>query len=169
MDVSFLISNANDYAFGGWKMEGGNTFQINTWSTEGNTDGSNMTTPFIQDHVGKENKAANAIISHTSNYLIPGIYEVSGLIRVLNEAGGAAPSGATLYANEGSTDACAGTSCTNGVYGTYTVKGTVGTDGVLTFGIKVANANFNWVSSRTSITVLRRCHNWTVESHTKEK
>lgn len=146
LDVSFLISNANDYAFGGWKMEGGNTFQINTWSTEGNTDGSNMTTPFIQDHVGKENKAANAIISHTSNYLIPGIYEVSGLIRVLNEAGGAAPSGATLYANEGSTDACAGTSCTNGVYGTYTVKGTVGTDGVLTFGIKVANANFNWVS-----------------------
>ena len=26
------------------------------------------------------------------------------------------------------------------------MKGTVGTDGVLTFGIKVANANFNWVS-----------------------
>ncbi len=51
-----------------------------------------MTTPFIQDHVGKENKAANATISHTVNHLIPGIYEVSGLIRVLNEAGGDTPS-----------------------------------------------------------------------------
>ena len=146
MDVSGLITTSNYYALGGWKIEGGNTFQINTWSTEGDTDGSGMTKPFIQDWVGKGTNAANATISHTANHLVPGIYEVSGLIRVLNEAGGATPSGATLYANEGSTDACAGTPCTNGVYGTYTVKGTVGTDGVLTFGIKVANANFNWVS-----------------------
>lgn len=146
MDVSGLITTSNYYALGGWNIEGGNTFQVNTWSTEGEKDGSGMTTPFIQDHVGKENKAANATISHTVNHLIPGIYEVSGLIRVLNEAGGDTPSGATLYANEGSTNACNGNPCTNGVYGTYTVKGTVGTDGVLTFGIKVANANFNWVS-----------------------
>ena len=146
MDVSGLITTSNYYALGGWKIEGGNTFQINTWSTEGDTDGSGMTKPFIQDWVGKGTNAANATISHTANHLVPGIYEVSGLIRVLNEAGGATPSGATLYANEGSTDACTGTPCTNGVYGTYTVKGTVGTDRVLTFGIKVANANFNWVS-----------------------
>lgn len=146
MDVSGLITTSNYYALGGWHIEGGNTFQVNTWSTEGEDDGSGMTTPFIQDHVGKENKAANATISHTVSHLIPGIYEVSGLIRVLNEAGGDTPSGATLYANEGSTNACNGEPCTNGVYGTYTVKGTVGTDGVLTFGIKVANANFNWVS-----------------------
>lgn len=146
MDVSGLITTSNYYALGGWHIEGGNTFEVNTWSHEGETDESNMTTPFIQDHVGKENKAANATISHTVSHLIPGIYEVSGLIRVLNEAGGDTPSGATLYANEGSTNACNGEPCTNGVYGTYTVKGTVGTDGVLTFGIKVANANFNWVS-----------------------
>lgn len=146
MDVSGLITTSNYYAFGGWNIEGGNTFQVNTWSTEGENDGSGMTTPFIEDHVGKENKAANATISHTVSHLIPGIYEVSGLIRVLNEAGGDTPSGATLYANEGSTNACNGEPCTNGVYGTYIVKGTVGTDGVLTFGIKVANANFNWVS-----------------------
>lgn len=146
LDVSGLITTSNYYALGGWSIEGGNTFQINTWSTEGDTDGSGMTTPFFEDWIGKGTNAANATISHTANHLAPGIYEVSGLIRVLNEAGGAAPSGATLYANEGSTDACAGTPCTNGVYGTYTVKGTVGTDGVLTFGIKVANANFNWLS-----------------------
>ena len=147
MDVSGLITTSNYYALGGWNIEGGNTFEVNTWSTEGEKDGSGMTTPFIEDHVGKENKAANATISHTVSHLIPGIYEVSGLIRVLNEAaGGDTPSGATLYANEGSTNACNGNPCTNGVYGTYTVKGTVGTDGVLTFGIKVANANFNWVS-----------------------
>lgn len=146
MDVSGLITTSNYYALGGWNIEGGNTFEVNTWSHEGETDGSGMTTPFIEDHVGKENKAANATISHTVSHLIPGIYEVSGLIRVLNEAGGDTPFGATLYANEGSTNACNGEPCTNGVYGTYIVKGTVGTDGVLTFGIKVANANFNWVS-----------------------
>lgn len=146
MDLNGLIPIANYEVMGDWKIEGGNTFQINTWSTEGDTDGSGMTTPFFEDWIGKGTNAANATISHTANHLAPGIYEVSGLIRVLNEAGGAAPSGAALYANEGSTDACAGTPCTNGVYGTYTVKGTVGTDGVLTFGIKVANANFNWVS-----------------------
>lgn len=146
MDVSGLITTSNYYALGGWNIEGGNTFKVNTWSHEGETDGSGMTTPFIEDHVGKENKAANATISHTVSHLIPGIYEVSGLIRVLNEAGGDTPFGATLYANEGSTNACNGEPCTNGVYGTYIVKGTVGTDGVLTFGIKVANANFNWVS-----------------------
>lgn len=146
MDVSGLITTSNYYALGGWNIEGGNTFEVNTRSHEGETDGSGMTTPFIEDHVGKENKAANATISHTVSHLIPGIYEVSGLIRVLNEAGGDTPFGATLYANEGSTNACNGEPCTNGVYGTYIVKGTVGTDGVLTFGIKVANANFNWVS-----------------------
>lgn len=146
MDLNGLIPIANYEVMGDWKIEGGNTFQINTWSTEGDTDGSGMTTPFFEDWIGKGTNAANATISHTANHLVPGIYEVSGLIRVLNEAGGAAPSGAALYANEGSTNACAGTPCTNGVYGTYTVKGTVGTDGVLTFGIKVANANFNWLS-----------------------
>lgn len=146
MDVSGLITTSNYYALGGWNIEGGNTFEVNTWSTEGEKDGSGMTTPFIQDWVGSGTNAANATISHTVSHLIPGIYEVSGLIRVLNEAGGDTPSGATLYANEGSTNACNGKSCTNGVYGTYTVKGTVGTDGVLTFGIKVTNANFNWVS-----------------------
>ena len=146
MDVSGLITTSNYYAIGGWKIEGGNTFEVNTWSHEGETDGSGMTTPFIQDWVGKGTNAANATISHTVSHLIPGIYEVSGLIRVLNEAGGATPSGATLYANEGSTDACAGTTCTNGVYGTYSAQGTVGLDGKLEIGIKVKDANFNWVT-----------------------
>ena len=146
MDLNGLIPIANYEVMGDWKIEGGNEFKINTWSHEGETDGSGMVIPFFQDWVGSGSIAADATISNSAAYLKPGIYEVSALIRVLNEAGGAAPSGATLYANEGSTDACAGTSCTNGVYGTYTVKGTVGTDGVLTFGIKVANANFNWVS-----------------------
>ena len=146
IDVSGLISTSNNYAFAGWAIEGGNKFQVNTWSKEGDTDGSGMTTPFIEDWVGKGTNAADANISYTLNGLIPGVYEVSGLIRVLNEAGGATPAGATLYANEGTTDACDGTACTNGVYGTYTVKGTVTADGTLKFGIEIKNANFNWVA-----------------------
>lgn len=152
-NISGLIHTSNYWTLGDWTIERGNTFEVNTWSHEGEKDGSGMIIPFIQDWVGSGTNAANATISHTVSHLIPGIYEVSGLIRVLNEAGGGiTPSGATLFANEGTTDACAGSPCKKdgkdlyGVYGTYTVKGTVGTDGVLTFGIKVANANFNWVS-----------------------
>lgn len=152
-NISGLIHTSNYWTLGDWTIEGGNTFEVNTWSHEGEKDGSGMIIPFIQDWIGSGTNAANATISHTVSHLIPGIYEVSGLIRVLNEAGGGiTPSGATLFANEGTTDACAGSPCKKdgkdlyGVYGTYTVKGTVGTDGVLTFGIKVANANFNWVS-----------------------
>ena len=146
IDVSGLISNYNDYNLTNWTIDGGNTFQINTWSHEGETDGSGMVLPFIQDWVGSGNQLANADISYTLSGLVPGIYEVGGLIRALNEAGGDAPTGATLYANDGTTDACAGTACTNGVYGTYAVQGIVGTDGVLKFGIRLANANFNWIS-----------------------
>ena len=45
MDVSGLITTSNYYALGGWNIEGGNTFEVNTWSTEGEKDGSGMTTP----------------------------------------------------------------------------------------------------------------------------
>ena len=137
-NISGLIHTSNYWTLGDWTIEGGNTFEVNTWSHEGEKDGSGMIIPFIQDWVGSGTNAANATISHTVSHLIPGIYEVSGLIRVLNEAGGGiTPSGATLFANEGTTDACAGSPCKKdgkdlyGVYGTYTVKGTVGTDGVL--------------------------------------
>ena len=146
MDLNGLIPIANYEVMGDWKIEGGNEFKINTWSHEGETDGSGMVIPFFQDWVGSGSIAADATISNSAAYLKPGIYEVSALIRVLNEAGGAAPSGATLYANEGTTDACAGTTCDKGVYGTYSVQGTVGLDGKLEIGIKVKDANFNWVA-----------------------
>ena len=146
LDVSGLISASTDYAMGGWTTDGENTFQVNTWSTEGNSDGSGMTTPFIQNWVGRENKLGNATLKYTLTNLIHGTYEVSGLIRVLNEAGGSAPAGAVFFANEGQTDACAGSACTNGVYGTYSVKATVSTDGTLQFGIRITDANFNWLS-----------------------
>lgn len=146
MDLNGLIPIANYEVMGDWKIKGGNEFKINTWSNEGETDGSGMVTPFFQDWVGSGNLAADATISHSADYLKPGIYEVSALIRVLNEAGGDTPKGATLYANEGTTDACAGTPCDKGVYGTYSVQGTVGPDGHLEIGIKVKDANFNWVA-----------------------
>ena len=153
MDVSGLISNANnyfannkDYPIAGWSIEGGNTFQVNTWSNEGASDGSGMTKPFIEDWVGKESNLADATIKYVVDGLPAGRYEVGGLIRVLKENGGVAPSGAILYANNGSTDACAGSACTNGVYGTYSVQGIVNEEGRLELGIKVAGANFNWIA-----------------------
>ncbi|GEM_PF-3765914 len=105
LDASGTISNSHNNAWDGWSITGGDAFKINTWSTEGLTDESNMVTPFIENWIAKGTNLADADISYTVNGLIPGIYEVSGLIRVLNEGVTDAPSGATLYANSTQTNA----------------------------------------------------------------
>ena len=85
MDVSGLIANANDYLLAGWSIEGGNTFHVNTWSTEGDSDGSNMKTPFIENWVSSGNLLNDAIISQKLSGLVPGKYKATVLVRTLKE------------------------------------------------------------------------------------
>lgn len=131
-----------------WAKTGNSAnFQVNTWSGEGATDGSNMTTPFLQNWQGKENGAlGDAVMTYTLTDQAQGYYRVSALIRSLNENGGATPAGTFIFANTAIERAYNGTACTNGVYDEPEVYGYVGADGNLSIGIKIIRGNVNWVS-----------------------
>ena len=78
---------------------GGNTVSdyngplyINTWSGEGNSDGSNMTTPFFEYFGGEGSSIAAATIQATIPNLNPAkSYKVSALVRVRATSNGTTP------------------------------------------------------------------------------
>lgn len=138
-----------DNSLEGWTCTNSNTFQINTWSGEGNSDGTNMVTPFIQNWVGKESLLGNGKISYTLPCVDPGYYKVSSLIRVYSEANNDI-AGASFFANEVKTDFATGKPFTynnmKGIYDVYTAVVNVGEEGTLEFGVEIENATFNWVA-----------------------
>ena len=144
-----------DNQLNNWTCTTGNTFHINTWSTEGASDNSGMVTPFIEDwRNANEGNLGNGQILYTLPYLNAGKYEVSALVRLYSEKGNT-PEGASFFVGQES-KAIAGTECqagsAKGIYGTVTAQGEVDADGNLKFGVAVENANFNWVAIK-SITI----------------
>ncbi|MBP3565978.1 MAG: hypothetical protein J6J76_00250 [Paraprevotella sp.] len=147
-EIRASVAELEGSSINGWSRTGNSAnFEVNTWSGEGATDGSNMTTPFLQNWQGKENGAlGDAVMTYTLTDQAQGYYRVSALIRSLNENGGAAPAGTFIFANTAIERAYNGTACTNGVYDEPEVYGYVGADGNLSIGVKVIRANVNWVS-----------------------
>lgn len=133
------------YKTTGWTCTTGNTFRVNTSSTEGVTDGSGMVTPFFENKVSKGSKLGNGEIFYTLSECKKGYYKVTIQTRLLNEAGGEI-SGASIFANESSINLTNGKSCTNGFCSNYSVVGTVDESGELKFGFKIEDATFNWLS-----------------------
>ena len=135
----------------GWTCTNTNTFHINTWSGEGNSDGSNMKTPFIENWCNKNDGfLGTGEIYYSLPGLDPGIYSFSALIRAYSEAGNA-PTGASLFAQNREKEFATGHSFVyngmKGIYDTYTMSAEVGEDGVFKFGIKIAEErNFNWMA-----------------------
>ncbi|MDE7378747.1 MAG: hypothetical protein K2N13_07280, partial [Paraprevotella sp.] len=133
-------------ALDNWSCTTGNTFHINTWSNEGETDGSNMITPFLENWVGSGSLLNNGTIAYTLEKMEPGcIYTVTALVRVLNE-GGAATTGLSMFANGTKNEITEGEACDKGFYGVYSITGTVDENGVLQFGFEVQDATFNWLA-----------------------
>ena len=132
-------------------------YYINTWSTEGNTDGSGMTTPFFEYFVdnGAEAKLGARTLTATVNGVASGNYTVDVLVRVTKNSGEAeTPTGITLDVNGGeATDICAGKKDANGrFYGTFRALGYVGSDGVLKVNINVAeDNNVHWLSFKNVV------------------
>lgn len=138
-----------------WACTNSNTFHINTWSTEGNSDGSEMKTPFIENWVGKPGPLGEGDIT----YIVPGTFEkglvaqVSALIRIYSESG-AEPAGASFFVNNDTVSiAEIGESFEynemKGVYANIKVKGAIGEDGKLIFGVNIAEPTFNWVAIKS--------------------
>lgn len=122
----------------------------NTWSTEGDTDGSGMTTNFIEDWASAGNALGEGALYYDIDELNPGeYYKVTALVRAYNEAGGAVD-GASFFVNNGTKSLDeVGVACTgrNGKYGNFTVVGQVDENGKLRFGLQLESTSvINWVA-----------------------
>ncbi|MBP5424908.1 MAG: hypothetical protein J6Y33_02395 [Prevotella sp.] len=126
-------------------------YYINTWSTEGDNDGSNFHVPFFEYWTQDTNSLGERTLTATMTGIAAGNYEVSAWVRVRAKNGYEAPAyGITLQANDGeAVNVAAGTQIgTSQFYlDTFTAKGTVGADGVLKIKfIVAADNNISWLS-----------------------
>ena len=137
----------------GWGKTTSGSLNYNTWSGEGASDGSNMTTPFIENHISPktdevENYLGEGKLYYRLTNLTPGDkYSVSALVRIVSQIGKPI-SGAYFYANDGKKNiADVSFDCTNGIAGTMYAVGTVDADGVLEIGLESsATSTFNWMA-----------------------
>ena len=154
--------DADNFLLSAWNtapdFDGENSpYYINTWSTEGNTDGSGMTTPFFEYFVnnGAEAKLAERTLTATMTGVAAGNYYVDVLVRLGKNSGeDEAPTGITLDVNGGAAvDLCTGAADKNGrFYGTFRAFGTVGDDGNLAININVAaENNVHWLAFKNVV------------------
>ena len=146
----------SDESLSGWVCENTNTFHINTWSVEGNSDGSNMKTPFIENWVGKGSYLGAGKVYYQLSGLEPGeVYYAQALVRSYNEASSDAPNGPNFFVNDETVDMTEeGTTFTyndmSGIYATLGVQATIGVDGILKLGVEIAeDRNYNWVAFKS--------------------
>lgn len=168
--IAAAQTSANEYAIidagtvptndiAGWaKSTTNGELACNTWSTEGNTDGSGMTTPFIQDWVASGTALAGGNaggkLYYTFTDLNPGeTYVVTARVRVFNESGSGV-TGATYFVGSNSkplddtfSSPCVGDYASKGRFAVLSCAGTVDTNGDLQFGIELADDSpINWMS-----------------------
>ena len=154
VDITQYLPGADCTSDTNWTISNTGTFHLNTWSPEGASDGSGMTTPFMEywRNAGEAAGLEDATISYAITGLRPNnVYKVSVLVRQYDETTTLGViSGATLYVGSAEVDAATGVETTYNSkplrYGTYTLKGKADASGNLTFGFKVQNAKFNWMS-----------------------
>ena len=125
---------------------------INTWSTEGNNDGSEFRVPFFEYWTGDGNSLSANVLQATVTDLKPeATYEVSAWVRTRIKNGATAPVyGITYQVGDGeAVDACVGEQVgTSQMYlTTITATGKADADGKLTITFNVAaDNNISWLS-----------------------
>ncbi len=134
---------------GAWSATNEVSIYTNNWSVEGNTDGSNFTTPFIEDWVVDANSLANTTISASVTNLPSGTYNVTARVRMRLKNNGEAPvNGLSLQASSGDPVAVSGTPN----YGSFYVAEVAATGyvteegGSLGINFIVNNTNASWLS-----------------------
>ena len=125
-------------------------YYINTWSTEGNNDGSDFKVPFFEYWTSDGNSLGEKTLTATMNNQEAGEYDVTALVRVRIKNGVEAPAfGITMQANEGEAVNVVGDQVGTSQMYLKEVKavGTVGEDGVLKIKfIVAADNNISWLS-----------------------
>jgi hypothetical protein len=130
------------------KFEG---YYINTWSTEGETDGSEFKVPFFEYWVSDANSLGEKTLTATMTSLPEGEYNITAWVRVRIKNNAEAPAtGITFQANEGeAVNVAAGDQVgTSQMYlKEFTATGTVAEDGVLKIKFNIAaDNNISWLS-----------------------
>ena len=124
-------------------------YYINSWSIEGESDGSNFKVPFFEYWTNDDSSLGEKTLTATMNGLEAGEYNVTAWVRVRMKNGAEAPAtGVKLQANDGeAVDVCDGDA-----FGPMYVKevaatGTVAEDGILKIKFNVAaDNNVSWLS-----------------------
>ena len=128
---------------------------INTWSVEGDNDGTNFKVPFFEHWVADGNSLGANTLTATMTDLPEGQYSVSVWVRVRAKNGtdATAATGITLQANEGeAVDVTEGNQVGTSQFniGEYVALGDV-TDGTLKIQINVAaDNNISWLSFKNA-------------------
>ena len=127
------------------------TLYINTWSTEGESDGSDFKVPFFEYWTNDDKSLSEKTLTATMNGVEAGEYDVTAWVRVRYKNGAETPAyGISMQANDGeAVDVAAG----DQVEGTqfylkeFTATGVVGEDGMLNIKfIVAADNNISWLS-----------------------
>lgn len=124
---------------------------VNTWSTEGDTDGSNFSVPFYESWTADANNLPKSTLTGTLTDLPNGLYKVSAWVRVAAKSGVNATdaAGITMNVNNGTAvDVTEGTviGATQRSIATYEAEGLV-KDGKLTLNFNIAaDANISWLA-----------------------
>lgn len=144
----------------GWSTTNTNLLQVNTWSNEGENDGTGMVKPFIENWVNQASTLGEGTVSYTLAGLEQGeVYYAQALVRAYSEAGNI-PNGPDFFVNNvASKMSDVGQpfeyNGMKGYYGTLGSTATVGEDGKIILGVEIAKgANYNWVAFKNVSIVL---------------
>lgn len=142
----------DDVLMSAWdeNVEQWESLHINTWSGEGDSDGSEFKAPFFEYWTGDGNSLGAKTMTATVEGLEAGDYAVTAWVRVRAKNGATAkPYGISLKANDGTATEISGTQIGASQFyiEKYAAYGTVGNDGKLTLTFDVAaDNNVSWLS-----------------------
>ncbi len=133
------------------KFEG---YYINSWSVEGNNDGTNFTVPFFEYWTSDGNSLGEKTLTATMTEIPEGKYTVTAWVRVRAKNGATDDkvSGITMQLNDGeAVDVCTGEIVPSGgsffKIAYFAALGDVASDGILNIKFNVAaNSNISWLS-----------------------
>ena len=144
--------NYDDFLLSAWGTKDFDTdLYINTWSVEGENDGSNFKVPFFEYWTGDANSLPAATKSATVSNLLPnGTYKVSAWVRVRAKNGQTDPTGISLKVGDGlSVDVTEGAPAGTAqmFLAEYVAMGTADAEGNLTISFNIAaDNNISWLS-----------------------
>lgn len=125
-------------------------YYINTWSVEGESDGTNFKVPFFEYFVGDDASLGAKTLTATMTGLEPGLYEATAWVRnqPKKDVAAADITGITLQVNDGTpVDVTEGEVKGGFNIGEFSARGVVGEDGKLLIKFIVAdNNNSHWLS-----------------------